>query len=113
MYTRSYYPDSASRPSLPDNYDGTALVNDMITDTPGDQHSINEYTEASAKNKQEGGSLVSGLLGGFLSGGSQGIRLPSIGTEEILLIGMAAFLFFSHDGDKECALLLMLLLLIN
>ena len=113
MYTRSYYPDSASRPSLPDNYDGTSLVNDMITDTPGDQHSINEYTETSVSGQREGGSLLSGLLGGFLSGGNQSIRLPKIGTEEILLIGVAAFLFFSQEGDKECALLLLLLLLIN
>ena len=41
------------------------------------------------------------------------LRLPKLGTEEILIIGLALFLFLSRDGDKECAILLALLLLIH
>ena len=37
----------------------------------------------------------------------------NIGTEEILIIATAAFLFFSKGGDRECALILLLLLFIN
>ena len=39
--------------------------------------------------------------------------LPNIGMEEILIVGLALFLFFSKEGDKECAVLLALLLLIR
>ena len=35
------------------------------------------------------------------------------GTEELILLGIAAFLFFSKDGDKECALILILTLFLN
>lgn len=34
------------------------------------------------------------------------------GTEELLLIGLALFLFFSAEGDRECALILLLLLFV-
>ena len=41
------------------------------------------------------------------------LSFPKIGTEEILIIGLAIFLFLSRDGDKECAVLLLLLLFIR
>ena len=50
---------------------------------------------------------------GVRLGDSMSLRLPKIGTEEILLIAIALFLFFSKDGDKECAIMLLLLLLIS
>lgn len=59
-----------------------------------------------------GASAFSGILGRLIPS-SVNLSLPKLGTEEILLIGAAAFLFFSREGDKECALLLLLLLLIN
>lgn len=36
-----------------------------------------------------------------------------IGTEELLIIALALFLFLSKDGDKECAIILFLLLFVN
>ncbi len=49
-----------------------------------------------------------GLLGEHI-----GIKFPKIGTEEILIIAMALLLFFSKSGDKECAIMLALLLLVS
>ena len=39
-----------------------------------------------------------------------GLHMPTFDREDILLIGVALFLFFSKDGDKECAILLIALL---
>lgn len=36
-----------------------------------------------------------------------------IGTEELLILALAAFLFFSRDGDRECALMLLALLFVG
>ena len=57
--------------------------------------------------------FLSGIFGdGGLLGGLN-LKMPKIGTEEILILATAAFLFFSKDGDKESAIILLLLLLIN
>jgi hypothetical protein len=59
---------------------------------------------------KEGTGFLQNILGNI------NIRMPSldkIGFEEILIIAIAAFLFFSADGDRECALILLALLLIN
>ena len=116
MYSRSFYPDTNERLTIPDNYDGTALIEAPPV--------IEEKTaEASVSipdiDKSEESTTVSLGKIPFLSGifGNSklnlGIRLPKIGTEEILIIATAAFLFFSKDGDRECAIMLALLLLIN
>lgn len=42
-----------------------------------------------------------------------GLSLPSFGTEDILIIATAAFLFFSKSGDKECAIMLLLLIFVT
>lgn len=116
MYTRSYYPETAEKMGIPENYDGTAFA-----------ERESEYMENQA---QTAGSIIreeqrthdigldkipflSGLLG---KGGFNlpiRLKIPDIGTEEILLLAAAAFLFFSKDGDKECAIMLLLLLLIG
>lgn len=116
MYSRSFYPDTSDRLTIPDNYDGTALIEaPPITE----ENAIDASTEIQAsEDKSESASVSLGKIP-FLSGlfgGSKldlGIRLPKIGTEEILIIATAAFLFFSKDGDRECAIMLALLLLIN
>ena len=119
MYSRNYYPEATEKISLPENYDGTAFIersaeeptNEILFD-PAEEPTL----EASSRND--------GLLSGFgeipiLSalfgshGGSGKLKMPSIGIEEILILATAAFLFFSKDGDKESALILLLLLLIN
>lgn len=124
MYSRSYYPESADRMSLPENYDGTAFMergeqNDGVAEV-----SFTERSGDAARDDavQTGGGIPS-VSGGipFLSGlfdkggllGGLGLKIPTIGTEEILIIATAAFLFFSKNGDRECALILILLLFIS
>ena len=41
------------------------------------------------------------------------LHLPRFEGEDFLIIGVALLLFFSHDGDKECALLLLILLFVG
>ena len=55
------------------------------------------------------GNHLSKWLGGF---SGVGILPKRLGTEEILIIATALFLFFSKSGDKECAIMLALLLLV-
>ena len=119
MYSRSDYADEATRVSLPENYDGTAFmerVPEEITEVAFIEPEKEKIVEASSQND--------GLVGGFgkipilssLFGQGTGLgslKMPSIGVEEILILATAAFLFFSKDGDKESALILLLLLLIN
>ncbi len=122
MYSRSYYQGESGRVALPENYDGTAFM-----EAPSSEQEMMESFPANAnleqnprQNEKEyikasfgGSSLLSGLLGeGGLFGGLN-LKMPKIGTEEILILATAAFLFFSKNGDKESALILLLLLLIN
>ena len=123
MYSRSYYPDG--KINLPENYDGTAFLEST-------QETSKEATEVSLIEKEqkipergesgEGDTVLAGFSGPpILSGlfgkgglfGALNLKMPTIGTEEILIIATAAFLFFSKDGDKESALILLLLLLIS
>lgn len=127
MYSRSYYPESPERLSLPENYDGTAFMERQDTEIAEEatEVSFNENADVPVHkgvDAKNGGGLFSGLGNiPFLSGlfdkggllGGLGLRMPSIGTEEILILATAAFLFFSKNGDKDCALILLLLLFIN
>lgn len=109
MYTRNYYETDES--TAPSGYDGIAMRKEER-----EPYYENEDTKAfapSPTNEPKGGG-IEGLLSGIF--GKLHIGIPSldkIGYEEILILGVAAFLLFSADGDKECALILLLLLLIN
>lgn len=108
MYTRDFTPESKPI-HIPDKYCGTAF------DEENDGKLHNEPTPEN-EEKAEPAGLFSGisrlfptkLFDGklpFLKGGK-----VSFGTEEILILAIAAFLFFSKDGDRECAIILFLLL---
>ena len=102
MYTRSF--DEERVTPLPEGYSGTALREDIVPDTADGATS-----EVSAKPR---GSILSFLprgLGELFGGGAP----FSFGMEEILIIGVAAFLFFNKSGDKECALMLLILLFVR
>ena len=104
MYTRNYFPDEQATPSVPDNYDGTAFSEAVAQ-------------EPTAEEKSEQASASVPLLGGLFGKGSlpflDGIKMPKIGTEELLILAVAAFLFFSKNGDRECALILLFLIFVN
>ena len=132
MYTRNYIDDGGGM-NIPQNYDGIAFD----TDIPDTKNTIaasmgekkisppDMKAEAPESAPTSANAEGSGIFGGFLQ--KLGLKniLPSsigslfqldqfkLGKEEILLIGIALFLLFSKEGDKECAIILLLLLFVN
>lgn len=106
MYTRNYF--DGGEVGMPRGYDGIALRGDVADpdEAPATAVVSSEVKTQDVKN----GGILSGLLGNLHIGIPS---LDKIGYEEILILGIAAFLFFSADGDRECALILLALLLIN
>ena len=96
MYTRSY--NDTEHPGLPPHYDGTAF-SEMQPEQAREE-------VIACESEPVGAGVLSGLFGGDILGK---IKMPELRTEEILLLAAAAFLFFSKDGDKECAILILLL----
>ncbi len=127
MYTRSYYQDE-EKLTPPENYNGTAFTQkeeapaemaQPVVALP-DLSAFLPPPESEHKHEEahEEESILAGLsnlpfLSGLFGKGSSSIRLPKIGTEEILILVAAGFLFFSKNGDKETAIILLILLLIN
>ena len=137
MYTRSYFPEEGGI-SIPQNYDGNALFDSPseeptsvgIPKTTAQETKIsprfeeardipdeNYSSEIQEPAEEEAAPAFAGLFPFKLfPGGLKSIfNLDSfhIGTEEILIIAVALFLLFSKGGDKECSVILLLLLLIN
>ena len=137
MYTRSYFPEEDSI-SIPKNYDGNAFGDTV--DTVGIPTSVAEITKISPRDKiaiedsiegepereeappltdqaEKSTPVFKGFqIGNFLPAGLKSLLSFDslhIGTEEILIIAIALFLLFSKGGDKECSIILLLLLLIN
>lgn len=119
MYSRSFYTTDEENTRIPTNYDGTAFA---PTDAPNEiiEEPDVEQTSSDAEESVSAGVLeparipfLSGIFGkgGLL--GATSLKLPKIGTEEILIIAAALFLLFSKDGDLEIAVMLLILLLIN
>lgn len=107
MYTRTYYP-SEGDVSLPKNYDGTAFTEEQ-------REATQDAAEASAGGEILKGSILKKMpLGGILSSFSfLGDGEFKLGSEEIIIIGLALFLLFTKEADKECGIMLLLLLLIK
>ena len=120
MYSRSYYQDE-EKLMPPENYNGTALLQKEETQSDAVETSLPLPDLSSILDEQKREDDDARVLAGlsnlpFLSGifGKGGaLRLPKIGTEEILILMAAGFLFFSKNGDKETAIILLILLLIN
>jgi len=116
MYSRSYYADESNKLTLPENYDGTAFMERETEDLaetsmvdPTNETVIETSGKTSSGYSNFGKpSFLSGLFGDGVGFG--GFKFPEIGVEEILILATAAFLFFSKDGDKESALILLLLI---
>ena len=114
MYSRNYFESELPSPAVPENYVGTAFgateADDGQRDLPSAPPDEPASAVPAAKSKQTSrGGIFSSLNLPFL----ESLRLPNIGSEEILIIAVALFLFFSQNGDKECAVILLLLLLVN
>ncbi len=135
MYTRSYFQDDENL-SIPENYDGNAFrgdstdIQEEIKETQIQKNPFEPpYRESDEpcvaskdredKKRDTGPISISALLQKFqpssLFGKFDFLKDGrfDIGSEEILIIGVAIFLFFSEGRDIECALMLLFLLLIK
>ena len=111
MYQRTY----AESYSIPENYSGIAV--EECTSCPVTEAEVHSTPEreceeetpctCSAKKHAPLWEKASSILGRLP------FHLPRFEGEDFLILGVAVLLFFSHDGDKECALLLLLLLFIG
>ncbi len=138
MYTRTYQAEE-EKITVPENYDGNAFreeqeceyftASDINTQqsTKSDSNCEIMQENASAEcvavpeKKSGGDGKFASIFKG--SGGIKSTLLESlpfvkngkfdIGTEEILILAVAVFLLLSKSGDKECAIMLFLLLFVK
>ena len=110
MYTRSYGTED-EKMTLPSGYDGTAFEKEIRERAeeaalPLDEQKPEEPTEEVGLFR---GIPILKSLRGF-----DKLRLPfDLGSEDLVLLGIALLLFFTKDGDRECALMIALLLFIR
>ena len=117
MYTRKY--DERDEPmQIPSGYDGIAIRQD----TPmseceecalREEECISppEHSSKEQKDSVSAGLPLFGRLRDTL--GFRGLALSEIGFEEILIGALALYLFFSKGGDRECAVMLVILLFVK
>ena len=124
MYTRTYT-EERSGIIIPDSYGGTALIENIQNEKGnGEDRGKNPWEDAkketnAANESEETAEAFSPLskikvpsfLSNILNFGN--FSLQKIGKEEILIIAAAAFLFFSKEGDRELAIILLLLLFLG
>lgn len=115
MYTRSYYPDTGE---LPENYGGMAMRASEPPPEPREPPSREETTEPAGIFGGTGAESplkmpIFSSLFSRIGAVARPLGIERVGTEELLIIGVALYLLFSKSGDKECAIILLLLLLVN
>ncbi len=140
MYSRGF--GTSGDVKLPEKYDGTALIDipveeeksppqqmPLFSDTqkrevkispseiPNDTH--NEESIGTEKSEETADAALFSfaplkLISKIIPDGTRlGKLIPKIEIEELIILGIAAFLFFSKSGDKECALMLLALIFIS
>ena len=100
---------------IPDKYDGTVLRerDDETVEQKRTQgvECCERVCEDKIEKESDGG-IFSALFKGIGR-----LKIPfsqrSIGTEELLLLALAADLFFSSEADRECAIMLAILIFIT
>jgi hypothetical protein len=126
MYTRTYN-ENVGEIIIPERYGGTSFGQKEENEpeklnasdkskNPWENEDI--HTEAPQKSEETVEASAnpsklpfSGLFTSVFKNGTLGLQ--KIGKEELLIIATAAFLFFSKEGDKECAIMLILLLFLK
>ena len=112
MYSRSYDSTDEREVNVPLHYDGIAFGEG--SPSTEEENAKEECQTVSASPTLKSAFANIPLLKGLLSQGAEGsVRMPRIGKEEIILIAAAAFLFFTDSGDKECAIMLLLLVFLT
>ena len=120
MYLGSYKKDDDIR--IPKNYNGTYFYegtdnkNGSITDESTQKSDV--YSETIFEDTGTSNSIQESNIGNenvFERIFGKDIRpcIPKFDAEDLLLLGLAAFLFLSKSGDKECAIILALLIFIT
>jgi len=118
MYTGNYYQTDEGM-KLPRDYSGCAFSEEASeASAPVSDTDEAVRTVGSARG---GGGIFESIASAFPLGRimPEGIRGAlhldkfKIGTEELLILTLALFLFLSKDGDKECAIILFLLIFVN
>lgn len=140
MYSRGF--GTGGDVKIPEKYDGTALIDipveeekvptqqmPLFSDTqkrevkispseiPTDTH--NEESVGTEKSEETADAGLFSftplkLITKIIPDGTHlGKLIPKIEIEELIILGIAAFLFFSKSGDKECALMLLALIFIS
>ena len=127
MYTRAYGED-VGEIIIPEKYGGTSFganaadnnikatseqidtrsknpwENEDTIHTSNEPESEKEIPTSAAVGKSPFPSFLSNIFK------NKNFGLQKIGTEEILIVATAIFLLFSKEGDRECAIMLLLLL---
>lgn len=119
MYTGNYYPSDEGI-KLPRDYGGCAFGEEVNATSKSAEAETVESVRPGGEGKF-GGGMFEALASAFPLGrilpermrGALHLEKFKIGTEELLIIALALFLFLSKDGDKECAMILFLLIFIN
>ena len=127
MYSGNY-PKDETNIRIPENYNGTSLF-DTLSDVshksentasdslpPPKDISDTEQVFGYKDRDTDCGGGSDGFLGGILDrflGKNFKVAIPKFEAEELLILGLAIFLFFSKNGDKECAIMLLILIFIN
>ncbi len=131
MYTRTYFKENEPL-SIPENYDGNAF-REEVSEAGADLEARGETEKAEEagmylkkepeKCEKPSAGLSSlfeklpmkSLLGGFPFKGflGKGKLVESFGYEEILIAALMIYMFFSKNGDKECAIMLLFLLFVS
>ncbi len=104
MYTRDY--QDTETVQIPSGYRGTLLDDTRETDMENEDAKMCDSTPVGGAS-----SILPRGLRTLL--GKDFLRGFKIGGEELLIIAAVLFLLLSKDGDKECAILLGLLLFIT
>ena len=118
MYSRSFYPE-ANESSIPENYVGNAFSEIATSEAVEEEKPTQDENSTMPTVSLPGNDgLFSSItripfLSSLFKGDGGFLKWPKIGSEEILIIAIAALMFFSKDGDKECALILLFLLFIS
>ena len=127
MYTRTYN-ENVGEIIIPERYGGTSFgqkeAGDVRIENEANDKGKNPWedeevhTDAPIKNEETAEASaqpsklsLTGLFSSIFKNGTFGLQ--KIGKEEILIIATAAFLLFSKEGDKECAIMLILLLFLK
>lgn len=124
MYTRTYTEERHGI-LIPESYGGTALSDSALNEksAPDDKgknpwenvqntvEEIPEKEECEPTFSQESKIQMPVFLSGIFKNGN--FSLQKLGKEEILILATAAFLFLSKEGDKQLAIMLLLLLFLG